>query len=195
MSRCIHILARFGLQHIDTEWLDECVSYIDQNFPGQFEQELCRQLLYGDLQEFVAASPLSIISEQSKVAISQPLMVQIVNIQEIGLSGQQQVELIEQQKPIPRKTLKLTINDGEQQFFGVEMEPLNSLDLLTALGTKALLSFGTINRKHIILNNDNFKILGGEVSDLNPCPALSRIEEQYRTALGSLRFYIVYHAL
>jgi hypothetical protein len=120
MSRSRDILARFGLEHIDTEWLEECISYVDQNFPGQFEQEFCRQLLYGDLTEFVAISPLFVISEQSKVAISKSIMIQIMDVQEIGLSGQQQVELIEQQKPIPRKTLKLTITDGEQQV--VEFE-------------------------------------------------------------------------
>jgi hypothetical protein len=64
------------------------------------------------------------------------------------------------------------------------VEPLNGLDLLTPLGAKALLSFGTINKKHILLNNDNFKFLGGDVSSMNPCPALTRIETRYRNQLG-----------
>jgi hypothetical protein len=115
MSRVEEILKDYGMEHIDQNWLEECVGYIRDNFNEISDQEFSRQLLYSDLAELVSYSTLPSIMNQSKVIVNKPLMVQIVDILEIGTSGQEQVELIRLSKPVPRKVLKFILSDGIQR--------------------------------------------------------------------------------
>jgi hypothetical protein len=63
------------------------------------------------------------------------------------------------------------------------LEPIQGIDLLSPLGVKARISFGTIYQGIILVNNDNFYIIGGQLTSLNLVPPLERVEHYFATKL------------
>jgi hypothetical protein len=108
-------LSKYHLVHIDQEWISDCIEYIQSNFSNNQKEEFVRQLLYTDLRAITVKSNL-VMGDTISIP-REGITVQIMDIEEVGISCQEQLEAISQNKPPKRKMLKLLLSDGIEQVF------------------------------------------------------------------------------
>ena len=186
MNKCLSTFQQSWLQmhpttrqlHLDnicSEWLQSCMEYVNQQVGQDPDQLLRTQILYSDLSSLVS---------HSSIVPNKKILVQINNIEEIGISKTTLLDGVNNQKlGLPRQMLKLTLTDGINQFFGVELEPINNISLDMKLGAKIIVQ-GTMRRNIMFLKNTQVKFLGGSVAEFNIVSGRERVETALRNELG-----------
>ena len=169
------ITSQLHLDNICSEWLQSCIEYVNQQVGQDPDQLLRTQILYSDLSSLVS---------HSSIAPNKKILVQINNIEEIGISKQTLLDSVNNQKlGLPRQMLKLTLTDGINQFFGVELERINNISLDMNLGAKIIVQ-GTMRRNVMFLKNNQVEFLGGSVAEFNTVNGRERVESALRNDLG-----------
>jgi hypothetical protein len=174
------VLQNLHFRNADSDWLQQCVQYVQGN-GGDFENDLCYQIMNSNLEDICDSSVLGNLNIDGHIEMDW-FLAQIVDIYEIGVSAYQMLDELKEKKPFTRKILKFILSDGVQRFVGLETKLLSGIDLCSPLGSKVLVC-GKIKRGVLMLNEENFKFLGGTVFEMNEEPVLHRLENKFRSVL------------
>ncbi|CAG8578111.1 309_t:CDS:2 [Scutellospora calospora] len=167
-------------------WLQQRLLYHkNANFDNQqLYQAVYNEFLDSDLNKSMKPHLPSLIEDKHKVIIGehQPIILQIADIFEVGVSSQTLLDVInshlsgslkqghkyndisdKQYESIqfPRGMLKFQLTDGYQSVDAIEYKPLSNLNLLTPIGIKISVSKALILRGVLLLGPENITVLGG----------------------------------
>ncbi|XGW02551.1 hypothetical protein V3C99_014524 [Haemonchus contortus] len=180
------------------EWLSVVLSFLTSSLEGKALTELndplrvatlvFEQWKYADLVDstYPLLKQLSISRDAKKVFVTQPVVLQINSIVDIGapyhsqfsalvyefvdntgfepLPDMEQRQGLENIEAKPRRMLAFTVSDGESDLRAIEYYSIKSLSLLTKPGSKILLIPPVLCRKGVLLlKPKNIQFLGGDV--------------------------------
>ena len=136
-----------------------------KNIVGKKMKDISKILLNSDIRRFkslitgILPSDINTIQAQT---ISGPFFLQIIKVDNIS-----QPTYNQHGDGGGSRMLRVTMTDSILKVTGVEYESLKKINLSTPPGTKVLLLGNIFVRNgKLLLNSQNIKILGGEVSDL-----------------------------
>uniref|UniRef100_A0A7I5EC67 RecQ-mediated genome instability protein 1 n=1 Tax=Haemonchus contortus TaxID=6289 RepID=A0A7I5EC67_HAECO len=180
------------------EWLSVVLSFLTSSLEGKALTELndplrvatlvFEQWKYADLVDstYPLLKQLSISRDAKKVFVTQPVVLQINSVVDIGapyhsqfsalvyefvdntgfepLPDMEQRQGLENIEAKPRRMLAFTVSDGESDLRAIEYYSIKSLSLLTKPGSKILLIPPVLCRKGVLLlKPKNIQFLGGDV--------------------------------
>ncbi|KAJ3089003.1 recQ-mediated genome instability protein 1 [Quaeritorhiza haematococci] len=205
---------------VQPEWLQECIAFIRANYahhPSQLTDQamndfVLAQYLHGDLAMMSPPVLPADIGDPGKFMgdnrgghgngwwFGKKMVLQVVDIMEVGESAQSLLNIIldskpkkkkrqeqEQQQPVPkfpRKMLRLTLSDGFTEVPAMEFRHIPGISLLDPLGMKICIDSAPLRLGVLLLEATNTRILGGDVSAFNEVEPLVRIENKLRHMLG-----------
>ncbi|CAG8525549.1 10338_t:CDS:2 [Acaulospora colombiana] len=172
-------------------WLQKCLDKLKQNSEYQnannqkLYQAVYNEFLESDLKQSIKPSLPPLMDSTHKIIIGEnrPVILQIVEIFEVGIPNQTLLDIINshfsgtikqghkyndirdrQNEPIqfPRAMLRLYLTDGAQIIDAVEFKPLEQLNLLTPIGTKH-----HDERRNILVSEGNQNIHPNINSDIS----------------------------
>jgi len=174
------------------EWLFACVEWIKENYATNqltsafLKKELHGQWLDANLTDMESSClPANLLNQKLKTLTGQ-FGLQINSVQDIGESSYSQYNKLKKREnentnvsatdsnqvmqtwePKPRRCLYLSLTDGCQQIFGMEVVAIPALSLAIKPGAKIIVK-GPVDcrRGVLLLKPAHVKILGGEVDTL-----------------------------
>lgn len=180
-------------------WLSDVLSFltahlVDRNQaallsdPSRIANFVYEQWKYADIEDttYPWLKQLSISSDTKKIYLSQPVVLQINSIVDIGTSFYSQFSALVYEfvdntgfealpelehgdgmknlEAKPRRMLSFVVSDGETQLKAIEYHSIKSLSLLTPPGSKILLIPPILCRRGVLLlKPGNVQFLGGDV--------------------------------
>ncbi|KAI8586606.1 hypothetical protein BDZ88DRAFT_441414 [Geranomyces variabilis] len=189
---------------IHPDWATQCAAYLNTSpspppTPAALVTAIAHQFLHSDIADMALPVLPANIADAHRVQIGQPpIVLQINDLQEVGMPVNAVLEAIAEFKPrkgepprppgqvlrLPRKMLRMTLSDGHQQVTAMEYAMLPGIALDSPVGTKVLITGATMRRGILVAMPANFKIIGGQVAALNEHGSLHRLENNCRRALG-----------
>ncbi|CAG8697053.1 7287_t:CDS:2, partial [Cetraspora pellucida] len=150
----------------------------------QLYQAIYNEFLDSDLNKSVNPHLPPLIEDMHKIIIGEhrPIILQIADIFEVGVSAQSLLDVVnsylsgsvkqghkyndisdKQYESIkfPRGMLKFQLTDGYQSVDAIEYKPLSNLNLLTPIGIKISVSKALVLRGVLLLGPENATVLGG----------------------------------
>ncbi|KAI9009797.1 hypothetical protein BC832DRAFT_387823 [Gaertneriomyces semiglobifer] len=189
--------------HLHPDWISQCIAYLSttQSSPNNhaLAQGVLQQVLHSDLANMGVPILPPNISEAHNLVLGEThsVFLQLNDIMEVGISANALLEAIQedkpkrgdpqppqQQKPLPRKMLRLTLSDGYQEVLAMELALLPGISVESLLGAKILITNALVRRGVILLRPENFQLLGGFVADMNQGEPRVRLETLCRNLLG-----------
>ncbi|TPX68570.1 hypothetical protein SpCBS45565_g03068 [Spizellomyces sp. 'palustris'] len=190
---------------IHPHWTEQCINYLRTRSPIPVTDKdlvdgILEQYLHTDLREVGMPVLPPGIREAHKIVVGRPkgIILQVIDVHEVGVSANSMLELIMDFKPkkgepprsqhgrlqIPRKMLRLQLTDGVQEVSAMECALLPGISLESMLGVKAVVTNATIRQGVIMLEPQNFSILGGYVASMNVEAPLVRLEKKCKALLN-----------
>ncbi|KND03677.1 hypothetical protein, variant 1 [Spizellomyces punctatus DAOM BR117] len=189
---------------IHPHWTEQCINYLRTRSPisltdSDLVDGILEQYLHTDLREVGLPVLPPRITEAHKVVVGRPkgIVLQVIDVHEVGVSANSMLELILDFKPkkgepprpqhsslqIPRKMLRLQLTDGVQEVPAMECALLPGISVESMLGVKVVVTNATIRQGVIMLEPQNFSILGGYVASMNVDEPLVRLEKKCKAFL------------
>ncbi|KAG9285387.1 hypothetical protein G9A89_010862 [Geosiphon pyriformis] len=195
-------------------WLRECLETICRKQPALLnykndypkQKALIRVIYNRFLSSELSTSSVPVLPPDTpkieRSFIKGPIILQIVDILEIGTSTQklldtigtieegyykQRLKYIELQKEpdklisFPRAMLWITLTDGEQTVQGMEDKIILDLSMNTSVGKKIIISNVEVILGVLILTPYNTRILGGGHGDVRP---IEELQKKFLLRLG-----------
>ncbi|KAI9637552.1 uncharacterized protein MKK02DRAFT_43477 [Dioszegia hungarica] len=186
----------FPAPKIDPAWVQACADALADDGQDPSFANVREQYLFSDLAASTLPSSLIPAEPHNIVLFPTPTLVQLLSITEIGYSAFQLQTIQEQRKDVlsgvtrirrmgdeedengdledegklpvyPRGMLKMEVTDGERCLKAMEYKRLDGIKLAeTPLGAKLVLHRVKTLRATLLLDPDNTRFLGYEVSHL-----------------------------
>ncbi|XP_060085576.1 recQ-mediated genome instability protein 1-like isoform X2 [Ylistrum balloti] len=175
---------------VPDDWLEACVEWIKEENQGnslvqsRINELVFEQWLLADLHELGTRCLPNGLGEAAKHQLSGSYALQIDSMVDVGKSFYSQLQKVKgtenanaevsaetsDQKPWepkPSQMLMLNLTDGTSNVKGMEYRPLTCLNANLQPGTKVIVSGTVLCRRGVLfLNNNNLRVLGGEVDTL-----------------------------
>ncbi|EMR10884.1 hypothetical protein PNEG_01030 [Pneumocystis murina B123] len=204
--------------YVHLNWVEETLHQIDVSLNDkQLEQQIIQYLLNSDIKKsltFQSCLPADIFDKHNQV-LPGPYCLQIIHVQDIGISIFNQLEYLEQfdesgtiksynviwnnlsdidddeildtDKPASKKFCKLLLEDSSGLcVWAIEHKPIKHIHIGINLGTKILLKNILVLRGVLILNPSNITFLGGQIFELNKNYFPSGLKNQLKSALYNM---------
>ncbi|CAG8624879.1 10351_t:CDS:2 [Dentiscutata heterogama] len=172
--------------YLQDTWLQQRLPYSENaNLDNQrLYQTIYNEFLDSDLNKSMEPHLPPLIEDKHKIIIGehQPIILQIADIFEVGVSAQSLLDVVNsylsgsvkqghkyndlsdrqyESIQFPRGMLKFQLTDGYQSVDAIEYKPLSNLNLLTPIGIKISVSKALILRGVLLLGPENVTVLGG----------------------------------
>ncbi|CAL8104110.1 unnamed protein product [Orchesella dallaii] len=181
------------------EWLLACVDWILENNTNVNAEVLRREIFEqwkdANLEDMESSCLPSNLKDQRSVKLPGKYGLQVNSVRDIGESSYNQwnkvkklenentsvaatdsTEFTQTWQPKQKRCLHLTMTDGSQQVFGLEMQPIIGLTINMKPGVKVIVIGPVDCRRGIIhLKPNNIKVIGGEVEDFKDTNKMERI--------------------
>ncbi|KAF0447594.1 hypothetical protein F8M41_002765 [Gigaspora margarita] len=169
--------------YLQDTWLQQHLE--NANLDNQrLYQAIYNEFLDSDLNKSMKPHLPPLIEDKHKIIIGehQPIILQIADIFEVGVSAQSLLDVVNsylsgsmkqghkyndlsdrqyESIQFPRGMLKFQLTDGYQSVDAIEYKPLSNLNLLTPIGIKISVSQALILRGVLLLGPENVTVLGG----------------------------------
>ncbi|PIA33840.1 hypothetical protein AQUCO_04000129v1 [Aquilegia coerulea] len=167
-------LRNLGL-NVRKEWLDSCISLLNNSVPGfsnltvAGKAELCfGQFLFSDMNVSAAAAGAGVLPDNVHslhlVHLPGPFVLQVDEIVNITRPLRDRYQ---NAAAGHNRCLKLSMTDGVQRVFGIEYRPIKNLDVLAPAGLKVSIHNVHVRRGLLVLVPEVLEVLGGLVEDLD----------------------------
>ncbi|CAG7815975.1 unnamed protein product [Allacma fusca] len=196
-----NILLRERHLNFSDEWFDACIDWIKENHPPSqvnvtfLRDEVCNQWMDVNLMDLGCKCLPDDLCSQKCVTLPGHYALQVNIIEDIGessysqwnklkkltnentnVSGGETNESKPTWEPKPRRCLYLTMSDGSQEVFGLELVTVPALNVDVKTGSKVLISGPIECRRGVLhLKPGNVRILGGEVEALVEANAFEQV--------------------
>lgn len=164
-------------------WLRDCIKWCkEESLPNDYElkdlkYKVFEQWLLLDLRDVEIPCLPPNISNKLKYILNGNFSLQIMKVVDISKPKYWQIQKIRNQTiknnlekddtASSKRVLMLTLSDGVQEVEAMEYKPIPSLSLNLTPGLKLrLMGPITVRRGRLMLENNNIKIIGGEVDTL-----------------------------
>ncbi|KTW30182.1 hypothetical protein T552_00661 [Pneumocystis carinii B80] len=185
--------------YVHLNWIEETLHQIDASLNNkELEQQILQCLLNSDIKKALTPQsclPIDIFDQHNQV-LPGPYCLQIIHVQDIGISIFNQLEYLEQfddsgniksyniirnnlsdvdddddipdiNNSPPKKFCKLILEDSSGLcVWAIEHKPIKEIHVAINLGAKILLKNILVLRGVLILNPSNLTFLGGEIFQL-----------------------------
>jgi hypothetical protein len=188
MSEILNIKTFFNsIQvHFSDIWLESCVNWcknevLNPNYTlKELQSKVYEQWLLLDLRDIEVRTLPPELSTKQHFVLNGNFCLQMMQVVDISKPKLWQLQKIRNSNSLTRGTqqdadvagtgkrmLLLTLTDGMQEVQGMEYQPISSLNLNIAPGAKIrIMGPVVIRRGRLMLEQQNVKVLGGEVDEL-----------------------------
>ncbi|XP_062030148.1 recQ-mediated genome instability protein 1 [Rosa rugosa] len=163
-------LQGLGLR-LKREWLDACVSGLQQSVPGfrnldaAAKAKLCfEQFLVSDMNLSGGGVLPQNVASLHLVDLPGPYVLQVDEI--VNISNPLKIRY-QKASSGHKRCLKLSMTDGVQRVFGMEYRPIQALEALAPAGLKVVVCNVHIRHGLLMLVPQSIEVLGGLVEELD----------------------------